>query len=78
MLHPGYVHSAHDRDQHWITGPMLARLYRIRYEDCYDLDRIEHRRLQTHRRLQVMDDPALIHLRPREDGNYELPKPGRA
>lgn len=65
VLHPGYVRSQTDGQEHFIGGPRLARLYGI------DI-----------RQPNVVfgDVPAYkkqdgdVHLRPRHDGNYKLPK----
>jgi len=73
VLHPGFVISQHDGQQHYI-GPMtLARLYGVDIKQCviyepapwwpssfYDYERKRHE--------------GLIHLTPRNDGKYDIPK----
>jgi hypothetical protein len=61
VLHPGYIRSKHDGDEHFIGGPRLARLYGVDIRDCVYGD--------TRRYAPRQGD---IHLRPRYDGNYDL------
>ena len=63
VLHPGYVYSRNDGDRHFVGAVDLARLYGVRLSDCLvDRDgRFEH-------------VTAVIHLRPRFDGDYRLPE----
>lgn len=66
VLHPGYVVSATDGQEHFIGGPRLASLYRV---DILD-PRVVFGDMPGYRE-QAGD----IHLRPRSDGRYELPEP---
>jgi hypothetical protein len=62
VLHPGYIRSKNDGDEHFIGGPRLARLYGVRLRDCVYGDV----------RAYVPKEGD-IHLRPRFDGDYRLP-----
>ena len=64
VLHPGYVPSANDGQEHFISAPQLARLYGldIRAQSVVFGNRLAHR-----------DMPGDIHLHPRFDGDYRLP-----
>jgi hypothetical protein len=66
VLHPGYVESRFDSQQHYICASDLAALYGLRLADCY---------LRSNKPIQGEKPlPAgAIHLYPRYDGNYELP-----
>jgi hypothetical protein len=65
VLHPGYVISATDRDQHFIGGPRLANLYGVDIRNCVYGDVPGY-----------SEQKGDVHLRPRIDGNYTLPKEG--
>jgi hypothetical protein len=66
VLCPGYVTSANDGQEHFISSPKLARLYGVDLRSpnvVVDLDHgFRHR-------------PGDICLGPRLDGNYSLPTP---
>lgn len=62
VLHPGYVRSQNDHDEHFIGGPHLCRLYGVSIRDCVFGDTQQYR-----------ERPGDVHLYPRRDGNYTLP-----
>jgi hypothetical protein len=63
-LHPGYVISKNDGDEHYISAGQLARLYRLGpFEYCVWVEPNIY--------LRVWED--YIHLYPRYDGNYGRP-----
>jgi hypothetical protein len=62
ILHPGYVQSKNDRDEHFISGQQLARLYGVDYMACVFGDVAGYREMEGD-----------VHLWPRFDGNYSLP-----
>lgn len=64
VLHPGYVTSKNDGDEHWISAGNLARLYRVKPTDCIVVDG------RTRGHVSLPDD---VHLYPRYDGDYKLP-----
>lgn len=66
VLHPGYVTSESDSDRHWITGTMLARLYKVKLGECIEEAYVHA--LGNRRR------DSLIHLYPKKNGNYKLPE----
>lgn len=43
VLHPGYVTSKNDGDQHFIGGPRLAQLYGVDIRQCVFGDMPEYR-----------------------------------
>lgn len=64
FVHPGYVKSKSDGDEHYITAEQLIRLYRVNPAECkiilssddergYDINKVKH-------------------LWPRNDGDYTL------
>ena len=59
----GYVRSRNDRQRHFINSFQLMSLYGVKPEDC-EIVRAGDRRVETN---------GFIVLRPRADGNYELP-----
>jgi hypothetical protein len=67
ILHSGFVISASDGDRHYINTSKLARLYGLSPNDanvvCVD---------DYMRGVRWRDGD--IHLHPRMDGNYKLPK----
>lgn len=71
-LHPGYVTSKTDDDEHYIGIAQLARLYQLRSTEyiVWD-DREPHASLRG-----TWDD--YIHLYPRFDGNYGRPDAKRS
>ncbi len=64
VLHPGTVVSKVDGDLHFITAAQLAQLYGVRFDECIARETFEARECPA----------GLIHLYPRFDGNYTLPK----
>lgn len=65
VLHPGYVTSAADGQEHFIGGPRLAALYGVDIRDRWSVvfgDEPSYR-----------EQPGDVHLHPRYDGNYTLP-----
>lgn len=64
ILHPGYVTSQHDGQEHFINGQNLARLYSVNYKDCVFGDVVGYKEIEGD-----------IHLWPRSDGIYALPPP---
>ena len=66
VIHPGYLISASDGQEHFVGGPRLTRLYGLDISSRYVVfgDRPGHR-----------DLPGDIHLYPRFDGDYSLPAP---
>lgn len=62
VLHPGYIRSKHDGDEHFIGGPRLARLYGVNLRDCVYGDVRGYAARKGD-----------IHLFPRFDGDYRLP-----
>lgn len=62
VLHPGYIRSKNDGDRHFIGGPRLARLYGVSLLDCVYGD------VPTYTPRE-----GDIHLRPRFNGDYQLP-----
>ncbi|AWM87351.1 hypothetical protein [Microvirga sp. 17 mud 1-3] len=65
VLHPGIVVSRYDGQEHYITAQQLAGLYRVNQNDCA-VYRSENDQYRTPR--------PLVHLYPRDDGNYTLPQ----
>ena len=59
-LHPGYVISRNDGDEHYIGEWQLQRLYGVQPNECVLVG-------------PGVAGEGLIHLRPRYDGNYTLP-----
>jgi hypothetical protein len=65
---PGHVSSRHDSQHHYIDAPTLMRLYKVDPKECIV-------RYRDHRDAAYdFDALDLIELRPRYDGNYEVPK----
>jgi hypothetical protein len=61
VIHPGWVTSRTDGDRHFITAPVLARLYGVR--DYVVADQRGHR-----------PEPGDVDLYPRFDGDYRVPE----
>lgn len=61
VVHPGYVRSQSDGQQHYISYPRLIELYRVPADQCVNADRV-----------MITGNPD-IHLWPQEDGDYRLP-----
>lgn len=64
VLHPGYVTSASDGQQHFIGGPRLALLYGLEIRDRL--------RVVFGDRAGYLELPGDVHLHPRNDGDYNL------
>jgi hypothetical protein len=62
VLHPGYVISKYDGQEHFVGGPTLAQLYGVNIHDCVFGDIPSYREQEND-----------VHLRPRCDGDYRLP-----
>ena len=62
-IHPGYVVSKFDGDEHYITFSQLVILYGLDHRECINWNEREE---ITRKR----DD--YIHLYPKYDGNYKL------
>ena len=67
VLHPGYVGSVTDGDEHFIGGPRLAGLYGVDIRSCVFGDMPEYR-----------ERDGDVHLYPKRNGDYTLPKEGAA
>lgn len=65
VLHPGYVTSKNDGQEHFIGGPRLARLYGVDIRECVFGDVPEY---------QEQDGD--VHLHPDYHGNYTPPSNG--
>lgn len=65
VLHPGYVTSATDGQDHFIGGPRLAALYGI---DIRDREKVVFGDVPGYR-----EQPGDLHLYPRFSGDYSLP-----
>jgi hypothetical protein len=59
VLHPGYVISKTDGDDHYIDGPTLARLYQVDFRLCVIANKPGFRSMHED-----------INLYPRHDGEY--------
>lgn len=59
VLHPGYVTSKSDGQEHFIGGPRLARLYGVDMRQCVFGDVSGYR-----------EQKGDVHLRPDYHGNY--------
>lgn len=73
VLVPGYIHSKHDEDRHYITGQMLRRLYQLDPKECSIYRGL--RRDKTH----ILEpgpprDAELVYLYPSYEGNYGRPQ----
>lgn len=66
VLMGGYVKSRHDRDIHFISATKLRNLYGVKRDECYYCD-------ETDRSTFPKDVDSFIILRPKYDGNYQLP-----
>jgi hypothetical protein len=66
IVHSGYVKSKTDGDVHWVGFGQLCRLYGLQPHatDVFNGDRCTN--------LKPLPDD--IHLHPRVDGDYTLPK----
>lgn len=62
---PGGIKSQYDGDLHHISAGRLMELYRVDPKDCFIMDSPE--------KMLGFRWEDYIQLRPRSDGNYELP-----
>lgn len=67
----GYVKSINDGQIHKITCIELVRLYNVDPKECIFFT-IESYSLLSSREVHNLN--RYIHLRPRQDGKYEIPK----
>jgi len=65
VLHPGYVTSKNDGQEHFIGGPRLAMLYGVDMRQCVFGDVKEYR-----------EQEGDVHLWPDYHGNYTTPSNG--
>lgn len=73
LLCPGVVRSRTDGQMHHIGVAQLANLYGVSMAECLVLPSDnEWASRMKHRNLMARTD--LIHLHPRDDGNYTLPE----
>lgn len=63
VLHPGYVVSAFDGQEHFVGGPRLARLYGVDIRQCVYGDTPLYR-----------EQDGDVHLHPDSTGLYKLPE----
>lgn len=66
VLYPGLVRSKTDGQNHYINAVELCRLYQVKWDECIVIDK--------RKTLCIRNFSKMIHLYPREDGNYSLPK----
>ena len=68
VLMPGYIQSRNDGQAHYINAEKLSALYGVKLQECFVYDRYnpEHRFWRA--------EKGDILLRPRWDGDYQLPK----
>jgi hypothetical protein len=64
MLHPDFVKSKRDGDEHYISCSQLIKLYGVPLRDCVK---------RPDRALTVSEMRDYIHLHPQYDGDYTLP-----
>lgn len=70
MIHPQFVISKTDGDEHFISARDLMRLYRVSALEsvvCKNCQRQKHGSCPY-----AWISPEYVHLFPRRDGNYEL------
>lgn len=65
-----YVYSKTDRDRHFINIHQLMKLYGVNQDECVCMDGRFPRQIELY---QQRFGP-LIELRPKFNGNYEIPK----
>lgn len=70
VIHPGYVISMSDGQEHYVTARQLIRLYRVNPNECIVISESG----DNHRGLNLND---FIHLYPRINGDYTLPTKAR-
>lgn len=68
-IHPGYVISKNDGNEHFITPRQLIGLYGVNPQQCIVLD--YRKGPQSYMEYGPLVN--YIHLYPRRDGNYSLP-----
>lgn len=64
ILHPGYVRSTYDGQEHYISAGQLARLYGVDQQEC--VVHSEHSKFERDPEIRV-----LMPLFPRQDGKYK-------
>lgn len=75
IVWPGYVRSRTDGDKHYIGAQQLMMLYGVPQHDCVIAPPIADQSRQAAMRRKILDGiDGLVHLRPRQNGNYQLPK----
>lgn len=62
-LHPGWITSKTDGQQHFIRADQLVRLYGVKREECFVWNEYGSNQ----------EKAGTIALHPRYDGNYSLP-----
>ena len=65
LILPGVVRSRSDGDMHYISARQLIELYKVNPEECKIVD--------SPQSAQGIEWKDYIELRPRTDGNYNLP-----
>ncbi len=71
-VHPDYIRSRTDQQMHFITAKELMHLYGADPQECLVIQSSTPQGLEAlEARAKAMD---LIHLQPRYDGDYVLPK----
>lgn len=73
VLHPGHVTSKNDGDRHYINANDLMRLYRVPHDSRTFIDYGDERSAQLFK-----PHPGDVHLHPRHDGNYTMPREGES
>lgn len=68
LVIPGNVLSKSDGDEHFISAQQLMELYGVNPSECIVID-------SPHKALSILDNDYIV-LRPRYDGNYNLPSGG--
>jgi hypothetical protein len=71
VIHPGEVVSSSDGDIHFISAEQLVHLYGVNRLECI-IDTEKGGQWARGYTKDVLD--GLVHLYPRKDGNYEIPK----
>ena len=72
-LHPGWVISKRDGQDHYISHQQLAWLYRLNPDQFVVIDDRGMDRREYTRAMRKTEELKLIHLYPRFDGDYTLP-----
>ena len=63
-IHPGIVYSQNDNGRHYISVDELIRLYHVKRSECIII-------MGARKFFELEKD--LIHLYPKNDGDYTLP-----